>query len=160
MFLQVESGLDKMPMFADRPSSSSSKVTSVLGLILLPIQPTSYRGVHPSSNLFFLFLEHTTLSCRHMEDFVTWVDTSKLKRTIMKYNDEVCSLLAAVSTCTQNINPWELTVLTLFPARRLRSLVIARILGVQERSLLLLLLLCGGVSLSLLPEDRYCIEAA
>jgi U3 small nucleolar ribonucleoprotein protein IMP3 len=26
---------------------------------------------------------------RHMEDFVTWVDTSKLKRTIMQYNDEV-----------------------------------------------------------------------
>lgn len=26
---------------------------------------------------------------RHMEDFVTWVDTSKLKRTIMRYNDEV-----------------------------------------------------------------------
>jgi hypothetical protein len=26
-----------------------------------------------------------------MEDFVTWVDTSKLKRTIMKYNDEVRS---------------------------------------------------------------------
>lgn len=25
-----------------------------------------------------------------MEDFVTWVDTSKLKRTVMKYNDEVC----------------------------------------------------------------------
>ena len=25
-----------------------------------------------------------------MEDFVTWVDTSKLKRTIAKYNDEVC----------------------------------------------------------------------
>lgn len=25
-----------------------------------------------------------------MEDFVTWVDTSKLKRTIMRYNDEVC----------------------------------------------------------------------
>lgn len=24
-----------------------------------------------------------------MEDFVTWVDTSKLKRTIMRYNDEV-----------------------------------------------------------------------
>jgi hypothetical protein len=24
-----------------------------------------------------------------MEDFVTWVDTSKLKRTIMAYNDEV-----------------------------------------------------------------------
>lgn len=26
-----------------------------------------------------------------MEDFVTWVDTSKLKRTIMRYNDEVRS---------------------------------------------------------------------
>lgn len=29
------------------------------------------------------------LVTRHMEDFVTWVDTSKLKRTIMQYNDEV-----------------------------------------------------------------------
>jgi hypothetical protein len=27
-----------------------------------------------------------------MEDFVTWVDTSKLKRTILAYNDEVRSL--------------------------------------------------------------------
>ncbi|EPQ30780.1 uncharacterized protein PFL1_01681 [Pseudozyma flocculosa PF-1] len=26
---------------------------------------------------------------RNMEDFVTWVDTSKLKRTIAKYNDEL-----------------------------------------------------------------------
>jgi U3 small nucleolar ribonucleoprotein protein IMP3 len=29
------------------------------------------------------------LVSRRMEDFVTWVDTSKLKRTIMSYNDEV-----------------------------------------------------------------------
>jgi len=29
------------------------------------------------------------LVTRHMEDFVTWVDTSARKRTIMKYNDEV-----------------------------------------------------------------------
>jgi len=29
------------------------------------------------------------LVTRHMEDFVTWVDTSKLKRTIMQYNDEL-----------------------------------------------------------------------
>ncbi|KAI0052612.1 alpha-L RNA-binding motif-containing protein [Auriscalpium vulgare] len=29
------------------------------------------------------------LVTRHMEDFVTWVDTSKLKRTVMKYNDEL-----------------------------------------------------------------------
>jgi hypothetical protein len=26
---------------------------------------------------------------RHMEDYVTWVDTSKVKRTVMQYNDEV-----------------------------------------------------------------------
>jgi len=29
------------------------------------------------------------LVTRHMEDFVTWVDTSKLKRTILTYNDEL-----------------------------------------------------------------------
>ncbi|KZV68923.1 alpha-L RNA-binding motif-containing protein [Peniophora sp. CONT] len=29
------------------------------------------------------------LVTRHMEDFVTWVDTSKLKRTVMRYNDEL-----------------------------------------------------------------------
>ncbi|KAG2070016.1 alpha-L RNA-binding motif-containing protein [Suillus decipiens] len=29
------------------------------------------------------------LVTRQMEDFVTWVDTSKLKRTIMNYNDEL-----------------------------------------------------------------------
>ena len=28
-----------------------------------------------------------------MEDFVTWVDTSKLKRTVMRYNDEVRLIL-------------------------------------------------------------------
>lgn len=37
-----------------------------------------------------------------MEDFVTWVDSSKLKRTIMAYNDEVRalpSLDAALADC-------------------------------------------------------------
>ncbi|KAH9956786.1 alpha-L RNA-binding motif-containing protein [Russula dissimulans] len=29
------------------------------------------------------------LVTRHTEDFVTWVDTSRLKRTIMRYNDEL-----------------------------------------------------------------------
>jgi len=29
------------------------------------------------------------LVTRHMEDFVTWVDNSKLKRTIARYNDEL-----------------------------------------------------------------------
>ena len=31
------------------------------------------------------------LVTRNMEDFVTWVDTSKIKRKIMKYNDKVWS---------------------------------------------------------------------
>jgi U3 small nucleolar ribonucleoprotein protein IMP3 len=26
---------------------------------------------------------------RHLEDFVTWVDSSKIKRNIMKYSDKV-----------------------------------------------------------------------
>ncbi|KAJ2922511.1 hypothetical protein H1R20_g14584, partial [Candolleomyces eurysporus] len=29
------------------------------------------------------------LVTRHMEDYVTWVDTSKLKRVVMQYNDEL-----------------------------------------------------------------------
>ncbi len=29
------------------------------------------------------------LVVRSFEDFVTWVDTSKIKRTIMKYNDKL-----------------------------------------------------------------------
>ncbi|KAG9317072.1 putative U3 small nucleolar ribonucleoprotein IMP3, partial [Chiua virens] len=29
------------------------------------------------------------ISPRHIEDFVTWVDTSKLKRTVLAYNDEL-----------------------------------------------------------------------
>jgi hypothetical protein len=34
-----------------------------------------------------------------MEDFVTWVDTSELKRTIMRYNDEVRRLLLFYAHC-------------------------------------------------------------
>lgn len=29
------------------------------------------------------------LVTRNMEDFVTWVDSSKIKRTVLKYRDEV-----------------------------------------------------------------------
>ncbi|KAJ2244307.1 U3 small nucleolar ribonucleoprotein imp3 [Coemansia sp. RSA 454] len=29
------------------------------------------------------------LVTRNMEDFVTWVDTSKIKRKILKYNDKL-----------------------------------------------------------------------
>lgn len=28
-------------------------------------------------------------ACRNMEDFVTWVDSSKIKRNIMKYRDKL-----------------------------------------------------------------------
>lgn len=31
----------------------------------------------------------TYLISRVMEDYITWVDTSKIKRTIMKYNDKL-----------------------------------------------------------------------
>ena len=33
---------------------------------------------------------------RSLEDFVTWVDTSAKKRTIMKYNDEVSLAFASI----------------------------------------------------------------
>ena len=28
--------------------------------------------------------------CRNMEDFVTWTDTSKIRRHVLEYNEEVC----------------------------------------------------------------------
>lgn len=31
----------------------------------------------------------TFLVTRILEDYITWVDTSKIKRTIMKYNDKL-----------------------------------------------------------------------
>lgn len=31
---------------------------------------------------------------RNLEDFVTWVDSSKIKRNIMKYSDKVFLLIA------------------------------------------------------------------
>ncbi len=46
------------------------------------------------------------LLTRHMEDFVTWVDTSKLKRTIMRYNDEVSAYSCRPvprRACSQNL---------------------------------------------------------
>ena len=51
-----------------------------------------------------------------MEDFVTWVDTSKLKRTIMRYNDEVSNHRTTAGAFS--------FVLIRFAARRLRLAVI------------------------------------
>lgn len=31
----------------------------------------------------------TLSECRNMEDFVTWVDSSKIKRNILKYRDKL-----------------------------------------------------------------------
>lgn len=59
-----------------------------------------------------------------MEDFVTWVDTSKLKRTVMRYNDEV---RAAVLRC----HPCLLTVFPSYSARRLRPPLVRAALGFQ-----------------------------
>jgi hypothetical protein len=42
--------------------------------------------------LLIWFQGSSTLSvsnCWHLEDFVTWVDSSKIKRNIMKYSDKV-----------------------------------------------------------------------
>jgi U3 small nucleolar ribonucleoprotein protein IMP3 len=36
------------------------------------------------------------LITRRQEDFVTWVDTSARKRTIMKYNDEVSLVIMGI----------------------------------------------------------------
>jgi U3 small nucleolar ribonucleoprotein protein IMP3 len=35
------------------------------------------------------FLLEKSISYRKFEDFVTWVDTSKIKRQILKYNDRL-----------------------------------------------------------------------
>ena len=47
---------------------------------------------------------------RHMEDFVTWVDTSKLKRTIMQYNDEVCFNLFYFHCSLTQVNSWTISI--------------------------------------------------
>ena len=39
-------------------------------------------GPHPVTDPAYLV-------SRSMEDYVTWVDTSRIKRTIMKYNDKL-----------------------------------------------------------------------
>jgi hypothetical protein len=36
-----------------------------------------------------LFLKLSRANIRNLEDFVTWVDSSKIKRNIMKYSNKV-----------------------------------------------------------------------
>ena len=36
--------------------------------------------------------------CRNMEDFVTWTDTSKIRRHVLEYNEEV-SVCVHVRVC-------------------------------------------------------------
>ncbi|KAJ3932157.1 MAG: hypothetical protein NXY57DRAFT_1004296 [Lentinula lateritia] len=48
------------------------------------------------------------LVTRRMEDFVTWVDTSKLKRTIMTYNDEVREYL--VYSLSSSFDPFYMSI--------------------------------------------------
>jgi hypothetical protein len=45
-----------------------------------------------------------------MEDFVTWVDTSKLKRTIMQYNDEVRFNLFYFHSGLTPVNSWTISI--------------------------------------------------
>ncbi len=50
----------------------------------LQTQPTLYQGVEYSA-----VMRSWLTSTRNMEDFVTWVDSSKIKRNIMKYRDKL-----------------------------------------------------------------------
>jgi len=34
-----------------------------------------------------------------MEDFITWVDSSKIKQHVMNYNEEVCGRILGASSC-------------------------------------------------------------
>jgi hypothetical protein len=45
-----------------------------------------------------------------MEDFVTWVDTSKLKRTVMQYNDEVRFKLYYFHCSLTPVNSWTISI--------------------------------------------------
>lgn len=76
-----------------RPSSLYNKATSGSVQTLLLILHFLLRG----ADFFLLSDSPTLISPRHMEDFVTWVDASKLKRTVMQYNDEVCHLSFPIS---------------------------------------------------------------
>lgn len=62
-----------------------------------------------------------------MEDYVTWVDTSKLKRTIMRYNDEVCT----VQSFFESIRLGRIDPFCFEIAGRLRSSLISRRLSSQ-----------------------------
>jgi len=52
-------------------------------------------GMFGSLTLFYFYStggdgwDGADFGCRNMEDFVTWVDSSKIKRNIMKYRDTV-----------------------------------------------------------------------
>jgi U3 small nucleolar ribonucleoprotein protein IMP3 len=79
-----------------RPPSSSNRATSVSAPTQSLIPPFSSQGTS-----FSLHCTFPLILSRHMEDFVTWVDTSKLKRTVMAYNDEVSpSVTSPISLLT------------------------------------------------------------
>jgi hypothetical protein len=51
----------------------------------LPTPPIWLRGEW----LFSHWTARSLTRARNMEDFVTWVDSSKIKRNIMKYRDKL-----------------------------------------------------------------------
>lgn len=49
---------------------------------------------------------------RNMEDFITWVDQSSKKRTIMRYNDQVrsCAEDTRQSPANQSCHSWTISI--------------------------------------------------
>jgi hypothetical protein len=67
------------------PTSSSSKAMLEWERRLSPIRPFWLPGkTKPNDACYVLYAD---FCFRNMEDFVTWVDSSKIKKNIMKYRD-------------------------------------------------------------------------
>jgi U3 small nucleolar ribonucleoprotein protein IMP3 len=75
--------------------SNNSILLNSIAIYLLDVRVGIDTVTDPAFLVTRLATKNTILSIalmmfnRTMEDFVTWVDTSKIKRKIMKYNDKV-----------------------------------------------------------------------
>jgi hypothetical protein len=62
----------------------SREVLSVWHLLIASIAASPDIRVGPET-----VTDPAFLVVRNMEDFITWVDTSKIKRKVLKYNDKL-----------------------------------------------------------------------
>lgn len=77
-------------MLPSNPSPLPPLLPLLLTMMDHPLLPSVDVRVGPDT-----ITDPAFLVTRSMEDFVTWVDTSKIKRKIMKYNDKVGVLMCA-----------------------------------------------------------------